>query len=70
MKEWKKPEIQNLTLQATKEEEAQPYFYFPWVPACSDSANYSGDDCPKFWRPCKYYKCGECTAPAGPAVVS
>lgn len=63
MKEWKKPEIQNLTLQATKEEGVESYFYWPWSPACDDAANNTGKVCPKVHKPCKYYCDKKCTAP-------
>ena len=63
MKKWENPELENLSINKTNEEGVEPYYYWPWSPACDDAANYAGDECPRVRRPCKYYKCGECTAP-------
>lgn len=65
---WNNPQLTNLLINKTNDNEVTPYFYWPWSPACDDAANNSGDKCPKVLRPCKYYKFGKCTV--SPVVQS
>lgn len=70
MKEWKKPELQNLALGLTKED-AQPYYWHPRYKECSDPANTGSgyQMCKYHSRPCKYFgilgggAIAECSAP-------
>lgn len=70
MKEWEKPELQNLALESTKEG-VQPYFWWPYSSECENPANTGPgfEECPLKCRPCKYYgipaggKRKECCAP-------